>query len=323
VFRAVRRALALTAAALIAGCGKPAPTTPDAGIALDTGVAYLSSAAYDVRAKSLLVGSYEDGAVQRISLAGKGAQIRIGALPQDGRTHVLRIRLDAQRQRIWVLDAAGLYAYEAASSRLIRRWPLDETQHSNEHCLPDIAVHASGTVFVSSAIRPKLWRIDGATLESTDHDIATDADTGKDFGFSALAFAGEDSTLYAASAMTGALWKVDAMQHTATKLNLPRPLYGACGLHAVRAAGQRATAAWSLYVAGGFRDGVMHVALSNDGLAGHVAAMKRGIRAVVPVDFVQTDRDLLLVSSHLSDHPEFNGSGRMSKGYNLVSLVSR
>ena len=318
-----RSALIAVALALVAGCGKPAPTAPEADTTFDAGVPYLSSAAYDAPAKSLVVGSYDDGAVQRITVDSQGRRRELGALPQDGRKHVLRVRLDAERQRIWVLDAAGLFAYEAATSRLIRHWALDDTQHSHEHCLPDIAVDPSGSVFVSSAIRPKLWRIDGATLEGSDHEVATDADEGKDFGFSALAFAGDESTLYAASATTGALWRVDAARHTATKLTLPRPLYGACGLHAVRAAGPGEAAAWSLYVAGGFRDGVMHVALSEDGLAGHVTAMKRGIRAVAPIGFVQTERELLLVSSHLSEHPGFNGAGRAGKGYNLVAFVSR
>jgi hypothetical protein len=222
-----------------------------------------------------------------------------------------------------VLDSMGLYAYDAASSRLIRRWAIDETQHSNEHCLPDIALHPSGTLFVSSAIRPKLWRIDGATLEASEHDIRVDADQNKDFGFSAIAFAGEDSTLYAASAMTGALWKVDASRDEATKLDLPSPLYGACALHAMHRRGEAAAAGWSLYVAGGFREGAVRVELSNDGRPRDVTPVKRAMRAVVPIDFVQTDRDLLLVSSHLSEHPEFNGMGRSGKALTLVSLLAQ
>lgn len=42
-----------------------------------------------------------------------------------------------------------------------------------------------------------------------------------------------------------------------------------------------------------------------------------------PGEFVKTERDLLLVSSHLSDHPEFNGLGRSAKGLKLVSLMTR
>lgn len=318
----MRRLACLAACVCVLGaCGKPPPSHTVADPFFDAAVSYPSSAEYDVRAKDLLVGSYDDGAVRRVAMTGVKAN-SARALPQDGRKHVLRIRLDTERQRIWVLDSAGLYAYDAGSSKLIRHWTLDETQHSNEHCLPDIALHPSGTLFVSSAIRPKLWRIDGATLEASDHDIRTDADEGKDFGFSALAFAGDSNTLYAASALTGALWKVDPSRDEATKLSLPAPLTGACALHAMHDRGRGETS-WSLYVAGGFREGAARVQLSPDGRAVSVNPVKRAMRAAAPLAFVQTDRDLLLVSSHLGDHPEFNGAGRSGKGLTLVSLLAQ
>ena len=310
------------AALLLGACTESPPPRSDADAIFEAAMSYPSSAAYDARQKSLLIGSYDDGAVQRVAIAPANGRTKASALPQDDRKHVLRIRIDAERQRIWVLDAAGLFAYDAASSRLIRRWSLDDTQHSNQHCLPDMAVHPSGTVFISSAIQPKLWRIDGATLEASAREIAVNADQGKDFGFSALTFAGDDNTLYAGSAMTGALWKVDFARATATKLNLPEPIIGACALHATRDAAQP-QAPWSLYVAGGFRDGAMRVQLSRDGQPDSITPVKRALRAVAPVNFVKTERDLLLVSSHLSDHPEFNGLGRSAKGLKLVSLMTR
>jgi hypothetical protein len=327
VFRAVTprvcAALAGCLALAIVGCGE-SHVRAEADAAIDAGVAYPSSAAYDGRAKVLLVGSYDDGSVQRVPVAGGAPQKRMAALPQDGREHVLRVRFDDKRDRIWILDAAGVYLYEAATSRLIHRWPLEQTQHSLQHCLPDIAVHPSGALYESSAVAPKIWRIDGASFAVTEHDIQADSDHGKDFGFSALAFAGDSGTLYAASATTGSLWKIDSDRNEATKLALPGPAYGACALRAVReSAGQGSASQWSLYVAGGFQEGVMRIQLAASGAPYKVTAVKRGMRAVVPTDFVQTDRELLLVSSHLSEHPDFNGEGRLRMPFKLVSFLDR
>jgi hypothetical protein len=70
---------------------------------------------------------------------------------------------------------------------------------------------------------------------------------------------------------------------------------------------------------GSYEDGaVQRVAMSRAKAQQKPAAL----RAVAPVEFVQTDRDRLIVSSHLSDHPEFNGAGRSAKNLTLVSLLA-
>jgi hypothetical protein len=112
-----------------------------------------------------------------------------------------------------VLAADALYLYDITSSQLIRRVAIDAlAQHSSEHCLPDMVLDGGGTVFMSSAIEPKLWRVDASSYALTEHRINVDSDVQKDFGFSAITFAGKDSALYAASASTGALWKIDPLQ---------------------------------------------------------------------------------------------------------------
>ena len=140
-------------------------------------------------------------------------------LPLDSRKHVLRIRLDAQRQRIWVLASDAVYVYDYVNSRRTHRIAIDAlAQHSSDHCLPDMALDRFGNAFVSSATQTLLTRIDAESLELTQRELQLDSDQDKDFGFSALAFIGRNDTLYAASASTGALWRIDPAQNRAIKM---------------------------------------------------------------------------------------------------------
>jgi hypothetical protein len=288
--------------------------------ALDAGVSYPSSAAYDPHANALLVGSYENGSVARIPASGtkRGAN----ALPHDGRRHVLRVRVDAQRHRIWVLASDALYLYDTRSAQLTRRIALDAlSQHSNAHCLPDMALDRSGSAFVSSAVQASLVRVDAESFEVTRHEVQADSEHGKDFGFSAMVFAGEDDTLYAASAATGGLWKVDPARNRATRIELSQPLWGACALHAGPPRDtSKPDAATVLYVAGGFRDGVKRIDLAGSDPPYRVTSAQAARPLTAPTDFVLVERKLMIVVSQLSQHPDFNGDGRPIPPFAIVPV---
>lgn len=306
-----------------AGCTE-APLSLPAPVAarvLDAVVSYPSSAAYDARADVLLVGSYSDGSIQRVQ-ATSGAPLT-AMLPLDGREHVLRIRLDAKRNRVWVLASNGLTVYDADTLLLSRRMAIDAlTQHSSEHCLPDMALDRLGNVLISSAMQASLMRVDAQSFEVTHHVVEVDSDHGKDFGFSALAFVGGDDTLYAASATTGALWKIDLVHNRAAKLALSQPVYGACALRGVVAAipGSQPGADTVLYIAGGFRDGIKRIELAGTELPHRVSTVRTTSAPIVPTDFVEIDRKLMIVSSQLSHYPEFNGDGRPTAPFSIVAI---
>src|SRR5687768_9288778 len=189
----------------LAGRGSHSPV---ASAPVDAGVPFPSSAAYDAQTNMLLVGSYTNGSIQRVSLSGRKASAAGFTLPQDGRDSVLRIRLDSERGRIWVLGSDRLYLYDSRDSRLVHEIAIDElSQHSSQHCLPDMAVDRSGAVFLSSAMQPVLWRVDPVSFEVDKRKVHVDADQTMDFGFSAVVF-DDAETMYAASATSGALWRV-------------------------------------------------------------------------------------------------------------------
>jgi hypothetical protein len=318
--RLIHAALATCIVTFIAGCSEAPPAAPLAARVLNAGVSYPTSAAYDAQSDILFVGSYSDGSIQRITAPGGARQTL--ALPLDGREDVLRIRLDAKGKRIWVLASGSLTLYDDDSLLLSRRIPIAALmQHSSEHCLPDMTLDHIGNVLISSAMQASLMRVDAQSFEVTQHNFQVDADHNKDFGFSALAFAGRDHTLYAASATTGALWKLDLAHNQATKLPLSQPVYGACALREMAAVTSRTQSADTvLYIAGGFRDGIKRVELAGTGLPYRVSSVSMARAPIVPTDFVEIDRALMIVSSQLSHYPGFNGDDRPTAPFRLVAI---
>lgn len=129
------------------------------------------------------------------------------------------VRADAQRNRLWVLDPEALTLYDNLNGRRLRRLALPEPFLVGDEyaCPPDIALDAAGTVFVSSNVLPVLWRIDPQGFEITRIELALNADTDKDFGFTGLSFAGDD-ILIAAGSTFASLWRIDIRTASATKI---------------------------------------------------------------------------------------------------------
>lgn len=140
---------------------------------------------------------------------------------------VLRSQTDAAHDRLWVLKADALYAYEASSRKLIRRVPLPGWTYVGDLygvCPPDLLVSASGSALVTSNIVPTLWEVDSNKLTVRKRSLALDADRDKDVGFTALAFDGERRQLLANSAMHGSFWRIDLAASRAYRIAASAPL---------------------------------------------------------------------------------------------------
>jgi hypothetical protein len=156
----------------------------------------------------------------------------------DGELPALRFQLDAARNQLWILDGAGVDVFDVTERLHKRRiaipgWIWVDEPYS---CTPDLALEPSGVALVSSNVLPTLWRIDPETFAVRRYELALDADPDKDVGFTGLAFA-EHGTLLAVSGIQGSLWRVDLWRGRAEKIELSRPVRGACGL-AIRPAGR-------------------------------------------------------------------------------------
>ena len=98
----------------------------------------------------------------------------------------------------------------------------------------------------------------------TEHPLALDADTDKDFGFTGLAYSPEQDAYFAVSGSHGTLWKIDAQLTRAEKVALSGPIYNACRVAASsRAPSQAAGPAVGLCVGGAQRNWTVDVALAD------------------------------------------------------------
>lgn len=145
---------------------------------------------------------------------------------------LLRSQVDAARDRIWVLTPAGIALYEASTGEQIADVPLPEWIWAGKKyaCSPDLAVGPDGEAVISSNAIPTLWRVDPVTLVASKHDLAIEDNTGRDIGFTSLAYSAQHGAYFASSPSQGSLWRIDLLLRRAQSVSLFAPLSKACGL---------------------------------------------------------------------------------------------
>lgn len=153
---------------------------------------------------------------------------------QSAEQTILRIRPDAERNLLWVLDHQGVAIHNNTSGRLVQRIALPDWVVAGRQfgCPPDLALDSSGAAIVSSNVLPVLWRIEPVRFEVSKLALALDADQDKDVGFSGLSFA-PDGTLVAVGSSLGSLWRIDLRAASAKKVTSFAPARGACEAGAV------------------------------------------------------------------------------------------
>jgi hypothetical protein len=163
-------------------------------------------------------------------------QARIDA-PQNPSPSV-RYRMDQARNRMWVLTPDGVFLYDASTPKTIVEVALPSWQSVDApySCLPDLALGPRGEAVVTSNAVPTLWKIDAETLAVSVHDLALDADSHKDIGFSGLAYSAEHKVFFAMSDAHGSLWRIDPLLTKAQKVELSEPIRKACGIVPLRSA---------------------------------------------------------------------------------------
>jgi hypothetical protein len=139
----------------------------------------------------------------------------------------LRVRTDAQRNRLWVLTLGELRVYDTAQmrKRLIRtitlpNWSVVGLRHV---CMPDLVLDQAGSAFISSNVQAKLWRIDADSFDLKEHEIRFEGKEWWDIGFGALAFAA-DGTLLGRTTPGGWLWKIDIAKASAVMIESNKKL---------------------------------------------------------------------------------------------------
>jgi hypothetical protein len=188
-----------------------------------------------------------------------------------GEQPVLRHRRDAARGRLWTLTAAGVDLYdEAARKRLARielpGWLWVDEPYASP---PDLAIGPNGEAVISSNVVPTLWRIDPVTLKASEHALLLDDNTGRDIGFTGLAYSAQQGAYFAISPFRSSLWRIDPLLRRGQHIPLSAPLLNARGLGIrARASAQRASRFVELCIPTD-RDGLL-VDLAPDQRSGYV-----------------------------------------------------
>ncbi len=182
-----------------------------------------------VVAIAVAVAGCESNAASR-SAPAVGVPESVPQVRTTGDGTFIRYRLDAARNRIWVLAADGVALYEASTGEDIAQIPLPGWIRAGGKysCAPDLALGPRGEVVISSNVVPTLWRVDPVTLVVSKHDLVVDEDKGRDIGFTALAFSAQQGAYFAVSAAHGSLWRVDPQFGRAQSIPLSAPLPTSC-----------------------------------------------------------------------------------------------
>jgi hypothetical protein len=153
-----------------------------------------------------------------------------GSVRRDGPPEIefQLVRVDAERNRRWVLELDAVTVYDNLNMRRLRRIVLPDwvVAGPRDGCPPGLVIEPSGTVLVSSNVLPVLWRVRPERFEITRIDVALDSDTDKDVGFSSLSLAG-DGMLLASGSTVSSQWRIDLRSARATKL-ASQPAPGQC-----------------------------------------------------------------------------------------------
>jgi len=166
----------------------------------------------------------------------RGGRLLYGGLlklHERGERRALRVRMDAARNRLWVLTLDHIYVYDVDGKRLVRRVTLPGWSVARFVCSPDMVLDRSGSAFISSNVQSRLWKIAAEDFAVTHHEITLRARENWDTGFGALAFAA-DGSLFALTAHSGSVWRIDATGSSATEVELSKPVSNACALTAPR-----------------------------------------------------------------------------------------
>jgi hypothetical protein len=147
----------------------------------------------------------------------------------------VKVQLDAERNRVWLLTRQGVAVYDVKSPDRILRISIPGWKSGAESngCLPDVTVGAKGEAVVSSDVLPVLWRIDPDTLAVTRHELRLDTARSKDVGFTVLRYAPRQRWYLAVDGLHGTIWRIDGDLKNAYLMARELPRMKDCGPRAV------------------------------------------------------------------------------------------
>jgi hypothetical protein len=164
------------------------------------------------------------GIFRKSQSVAAGLLISIGVAGEPNAQNVspiLKLQVDAVRERIWILTRSGVDIYNFKTQKRTAQVSLPDWHWAGKPfgCSPDLALGPRGEALISSDVVPTIWRVDPATLAVSKHELALNEDADKDIGFSALAYSAEQGVWLAVSCFHGSLWRIDPSLRSAQKMS--------------------------------------------------------------------------------------------------------
>jgi hypothetical protein len=183
--------------------------------------------AYHPRAGRLFVATQAPATAARLSDGSKALDVQ-HVQGSPGST-ILRLRVDAQRERLWVLEVGAVHVIDLVARERIARIELTNWMYTADatNCLPDLQLDPGGSAIVTDNVQPKLWRIDPDHFSFREYRPTFDTQDTIDAGFTALNVR-EDGSIVAAMAAPGSLWRIDRALSRAVQIPLNVRIHGAC-----------------------------------------------------------------------------------------------
>jgi hypothetical protein len=118
----------------------------------------------------------------------------------------------------------------------------------------------------------------------------------------------------------GTLWKIDLSAGKAHSIALTSPIRGACALAIDDDQDKQFAGQNGMFVAGGFKGGLLHVRLSPDMEHGYVSTIPDGNLASNPTGIAVVNHILYLTSSLLPNHPDYSMDSALPVSTKIVRI---
>jgi hypothetical protein len=117
---------------------------------LESAAPYPTSIQFDRMRDRLLVSSYGDGSVTEVGMH-PSHYFRVLLTPhRNGIQRGIRLKIDAARDRLWLLDTGDIHVYQLETNQFIKKIRLPGLNDPLNNCLPDLALDATGSAIISS-----------------------------------------------------------------------------------------------------------------------------------------------------------------------------
>lgn len=192
---------------------------------------YPEGVAVDPRTGNLFVGSNGDGSIQVIH---EGVAREFQPAGADGRSGALGIKVDAQRDRLWVAAGDAVYIYDISRNALLKKLPLADLATTDRAALNDIALTEDGSAYVTDSFNPIVLKVDGRSLEMTVFkNVADKIPYGRqnDFPYNLNGIVvGSNQTLISVKTNDGTLWRIGLFTEDVHEIKLAEPVTKGDGL---------------------------------------------------------------------------------------------